>query len=235
LTLQIPNTYYAACTEPGIAMEAQQHELTRRDRNKSRNRREILDAALAVFAAKGYHQASMQAIADRADFAVSTLYALFENKEDIYTKVSARVGRECGAIFDDAMAKGKDPYERLVNFARAKAEVWRVCPDGIRMLENELHAKMLGDTDPPPNGIAEIYDRFLLRIEDLFAQGIKAGQFVDAPPAILALSLDSATSTLMRKAAMAGESAPSESGLDKVIRVFFGPVLVDGGKAQANA
>ncbi len=81
-------------------MEAKAQELSRRDRNKLKNRTEILEAALSVFAEKGYHQASIQEIADRADFAVSTLYALFENKEDLYRKVSVDVGKRSGEIFD---------------------------------------------------------------------------------------------------------------------------------------
>ncbi len=206
-------------------MEAQQKDLTRRDRNKLRNRREILDAALAVFAAKGYHQASMQAIADRADFAVSTLYALFENKEDLYRKVSAAVGHQCGEIFDSAMERGGNPYEKLINFARAKAEIWEQSPNGIRMLENELHARMIGEGEPAPNGIAQIYDRFMLRIEDLFAQGIAEGFFVDKSPTALALALDSPTSFLMRKAVQNPESPPTKADLEEVIEIFFGTVL----------
>ncbi len=206
-------------------VETQQANLTRRDRNKLRNRREILDAALEVFAAKGYHQASMQAIADRADFAVSTLYALFENKEDLYRKVSAGVGHQCGEIFDTAMARGGNPYEKLINFARAKANIWRESPDGIRMLENELHAQMIGNGDPPPNGIAQIYDRFMLRIEDLFTEGVADGLFVDRSPAALAMSLDSSTSLLMRKAVQYPDAPPTEEDLEEIIAIFFDSVL----------
>ncbi len=206
-------------------MKTAPETLTRRDRNKLRNRREILDAALEVFAAKGYQQASMQAIADRADFAVSTLYALFENKEDLYRKVSANVGGRCGEIFDAAMARGHNPYEKLVNFARAKADIWEQSPNGIRMLENELHARMIGDGESPPNGIAEIYDRFMLRIEDLFAQGIADGMFVDKSPAALALALDSPTSLIMRNAVQHPDAPPSREDLEEVIAIFFGTVL----------
>jgi AcrR family transcriptional regulator len=206
-------------------MKTAPETLTRRDRNKLRNRREILDAALEVFAAKGYQQASMQAIADRADFAVSTLYALFENKEDLYRKVSANVGRRCGEIFDAAMERGANPYEKLVNFARAKADIWRESPDGIRMLEHELHARMIGEGAAPPNGIAEIYDRFMLRIEDLFKQGVARGLFVDKSPKALAVALDSSTSLLMKKAVQPDTTPPTIEELDEMIGIFFHPVL----------
>ncbi|MFM1918768.1 MAG: hypothetical protein RLZZ303_402, partial [Candidatus Hydrogenedentota bacterium] len=85
-------------------MASTAQNLSRRDRNKLRNQQEILEAALGVFAEKGYRDASMQEIADRADFAVSTLYALFENKEDLYRRVSVDIGRRTGQIFEAAMA-----------------------------------------------------------------------------------------------------------------------------------
>lgn len=206
-------------------METELKDLTRRDRNKLRNRREILDAALEIFAAKGYHQASMQAIADRADFAVSTLYALFENKEDLYRKVSADVGRQCGEIFDTAMARGGDPYEKLIHFARAKGDVGRISPDGNRMLENELHDRVSGDVAPPPDGIAQIYDRFMLRIEKLFAQGIADGIFVDHSPTLLAMLLDSMTNALMKHSTTVPGARTYEESVDEAIAIFFGPVL----------
>ena len=208
-----------------MAMETAPETLTRRDRNKLRNRREILDAALSVFAANGYHQASMQAIADRADFAVSTLYALFHNKEDLYRKVSAHVGRQCGEIFDTAMERGEDPYEKLINFARAKADIWQKSPDGIRMLENELHAQMIGNGAPPPNGIAQIYDRFMLRIETLFREGIEQGLFAAKSPNALAMALDSSTSLLMKRAVQHPDNPPTTEDLEEIISIFFETVL----------
>lgn len=51
---------------------------------KDDRRREILDAAFAEFAAKGYAGVSMAAIARRARASKETLYAWFENKETLF-------------------------------------------------------------------------------------------------------------------------------------------------------
>lgn len=206
-------------------MEASASELSRRDRNKQKHRQEIVRAALEVFAEKGYDQASIQEIADRADFAVSTLYGLFESKEDIYHTVSAYVGRTTGAIFDEAMGRGADEYERLVNFARAKGAVYRESPDGVRMLEHEQHHARLTGQPLPKNGIGEIYDRFMQRIRDLFASGVQKGQFVDRDPTVLATALDSMTTALIRLAQDDPERYAYDDRVDEVIAVFFGPVL----------
>ncbi|MCI5131850.1 MAG: TetR/AcrR family transcriptional regulator, partial [Candidatus Electrothrix sp. EH2] len=57
---------------------------SRREREKQRQRKDMLEAAEQLFAEKGYHNASMQEIAEQAEFAVGTLYKFFKNKEDMY-------------------------------------------------------------------------------------------------------------------------------------------------------
>ena len=54
---------------------------------RDERRREILDAAFAEFTAKGYAGASMSAIARRAQASKETLYAWFENKENLFHTV----------------------------------------------------------------------------------------------------------------------------------------------------
>ncbi|NCC26054.1 MAG: TetR/AcrR family transcriptional regulator, partial [Deltaproteobacteria bacterium] len=57
---------------------------TRRERERLRQRQDILAGALALFAEKGYHNVSMQEIAERTEFATGTLYKFFPSKEDLY-------------------------------------------------------------------------------------------------------------------------------------------------------
>lgn len=67
-------------------------ELGRRDRKALANRRRMLDAAEALFTRDGYAATTMKAIADEADMAVQTLYAVFGSKRAILTElVDARV------------------------------------------------------------------------------------------------------------------------------------------------
>jgi len=206
-------------------MAADPQELTRRDRNKLKHRKEILQAAAAVFAEKGYQQASIQEIADRADFAVSTIYGLFENKEDVYRRVSVDVGVRCGEIFERAMGEGKDEYEKLVNFARAKGEAYRESPEGTRMLQHELFSVGLDDAVLPKNGIGQIYTRFLGRIEELFKSGIGKGLFVKQDPVLLAAALDSATNELLKLSRTKPRQYRYEDRVGDVIQIFFEPVL----------
>lgn len=97
---------------------------------------ELLDAARAVFAERGFTKATMDAIAERADSTKPTLYAHFGDKEALYR---ATIAREAAAVRRWVLAAGEagDPapveYQVRVSvmamFHYAAAQ-----PDGFRML-----------------------------------------------------------------------------------------------------
>ncbi|HNU75958.1 MAG TPA: helix-turn-helix domain-containing protein, partial [Deltaproteobacteria bacterium] len=67
---------------------------SRRERERARQRRDILDTALRLFSEKGYHSVTMHEIADKAEFAVGTLYKFFRNKEDLYKALILETTKE---------------------------------------------------------------------------------------------------------------------------------------------
>lgn len=74
-----------------IEAEEAPHELTRKERERLTRRHLMLDAACAVFAEKGYADATLDEVAQRAEFGKGTIYNYFEGgKEEILF-----------AVFDD--------------------------------------------------------------------------------------------------------------------------------------
>ena len=57
--------------------------LSRRERERETRRREILDAAIKLFAEKGYEQTTLDEIAQKAEFGKGTIYHYFKNKEEL--------------------------------------------------------------------------------------------------------------------------------------------------------
>src|SRR4026209_2121679 len=57
-------------------------------------REQILDCALAVFAAKGYHGASIADVCTRAGIGRATLYPYFTDKRDVLQAQADRVARK---------------------------------------------------------------------------------------------------------------------------------------------
>ena len=69
-------------------MEISTVRRTRRDRERLLRRTEILSAAKAVFADKGFNKATLSEIADRAEFGKGTIYNYFpDGKEEILIAV----------------------------------------------------------------------------------------------------------------------------------------------------
>ncbi|MFA6413578.1 MAG: TetR/AcrR family transcriptional regulator [Syntrophales bacterium] len=59
----------------------------RKEKEFIARRQEILDEAEIIFAAKGFHAATMAEIAQGSGFAIGTLYQFFQGKEDLYVSM----------------------------------------------------------------------------------------------------------------------------------------------------
>ena len=61
--------------------------MTRKEREKLVRKHEIMDAALRLFATKGYKATTLDEIAEESEFGKGTLYNYFTSKEDIYVEI----------------------------------------------------------------------------------------------------------------------------------------------------
>ena len=102
----------------------------RRARKALETRRRILDAAEDLFTRDGYAATTMTAIAEHADVAVQTLYAVFGNKRAILTElIDARVVGDdhTGSLPDRedwrAMEREPDPHRQLALFAQIATRI----------------------------------------------------------------------------------------------------------------
>lgn len=87
-------------------------------RNRSDKRSLITEAAVEVFAERGFHQARVSDIARRAGVADGTIYLYFKNKEDLLLSVFEEKMDELLAGLRNALADTSDPLERIRRFAR---------------------------------------------------------------------------------------------------------------------
>ena len=61
--------------------------LTRRERERERQKKEVLQAAEKVFSKRGFLKTPMNEIAKESEFAVGTLYKFFKDKETLYNEM----------------------------------------------------------------------------------------------------------------------------------------------------
>ena len=82
----------------------------------------MLAVAGEVFAERGFHTASMDDIAERADISKPMLYAYFGSKDGLYSAYIDRVGGELlaamGAAVDPALSAGEQVLASMTAFLR---------------------------------------------------------------------------------------------------------------------
>ena len=82
-------------------MLAVSESLTRRERERLMRRREILEAARAVFAEKGYTNATLDEVAQRAEYGKGTIYNYFDSKDDLLLAIFDEMYDETLALIHD--------------------------------------------------------------------------------------------------------------------------------------
>lgn len=78
-----------------------------------------IDAAERLFAAKGYPQTTMDALAKESGISVGTLYNVFKSKDALYAAVALRIGQRVVKRIE-ALEKHGDPDEALLDAIRLR-------------------------------------------------------------------------------------------------------------------
>ncbi len=94
----------------------------RRHRLATLAREDILRAAAAAFATRGYQAATLQQIAGAAGFTAASLYTYFPSKEAIYRELGATLVAEIAAPFRRKMPAGWTFDQRLEALIQAQCE-----------------------------------------------------------------------------------------------------------------
>jgi AcrR family transcriptional regulator len=85
----------------------------RRRRRREERVEQILDGAVEVFAKRGFHEASMDEIAERAGVSKPILYTHFESKDGLYEATLRRAGRLLSERVRASAEPHTGPEERL--------------------------------------------------------------------------------------------------------------------------
>jgi len=101
-------------------------------------RRLIVDAAIKVFADKGYHESRISDIAQHAEIAYGLVYHYFKNKEEILDTIF----RERWGGFIDAVQSiaddGRSVEEKLLSIAAVTLTAYRRRPEWVKILVFEI-------------------------------------------------------------------------------------------------
>jgi len=186
----------------------------------------MLATALDLFSQKGYHNVSMHEIAEKAEFAIGTLYKFFQNKEDLY---KALVLEQCDR-FEDAIVQAieqpNDEVEKLRSYVRTKTERFRNNLPFVRLFLAESRGVSFNIKAGLNEELRQRYYNFLERIASIFAGGIQNRRFKNiADPYYLAVALDSGIDASLLLWLDAPERHPYPENPDAILNIFFQGLL----------
>ena len=169
-------------------------KLTRKEREKLRHKEEILSAALHLFSDKGFHNVSMQEIAQASEFAVGTLYNFFESKESLFDEMAKSCGEKITSTLIAVLDSPGTEVECLTNFIRYLPTLLEEHTDFIRMYVSELGTRgaMLSKKRATDTSKAALN----AKLEKLLENGIRKGIFRQVDPRITMQAITSIIETL---------------------------------------
>ena len=196
--------------------------LPRREREKLRQRQEIFATALDLFSRKGYHNVSMHEIAEKAEFAIGTLYKFFQNKEDLYKTLVLERCDDFAAGLCRAMEQSDDEVEKLRHYVRFRSDRFRNNLPFVRLFLAESRGIGFNLKAGLDDEVRKRYYDILERLAAVFASGIDKQRFRKiADPYYLAVALDSVLDASLLLWLDAPERHPYPEDPDALLDIFF--------------
>ena len=163
---------------------------SRQERALSWRRDHVLECAERIFSDKGFHQATMQEIAEEAEYATGTLYTLFEIKDAIFAAVVRRRMAEIDAHLREAVEADAAAGERIEQFVRGFFEYFEAEKHLVQIYVNVTGGLLWNVKSELGEEVAEMHLAFLGFLEGIFRAGVRRGDIrSDLEPRVMAVSL----------------------------------------------
>jgi AcrR family transcriptional regulator len=112
--------------------------LTDRSIAQEEKRRQILAAAVRVFAREGFHGSRVGDVAREAGVAHGLVYHYFSSKDELLETIFRDTWGELLAAIREVEASAAEPREQLRQVAAILLRAWRRDPDLVRVLVREI-------------------------------------------------------------------------------------------------
>ncbi len=194
--------------------------LPRRQRERRQRRADILAAAEQVFAAKGFHAASIEEIARTAEYATGTVYLYFTDKETLYIELFEDKICALSEAIRQHIVQSEEPVEALRHLVRARMEYFDqnrrffsiYAREGMNLFENR---------DERWRGVVELYEEYLGVLTRLIQSGQRRGVFRRGQPRQFALALSGMMMQLTRDWLQSGDHSPLRTRSRFVLDLFL--------------
>jgi TetR/AcrR family fatty acid metabolism transcriptional regulator len=201
-----------------------------RNKNSDKHQR-ILDAAVKVFAQKGFFQSKVSEIAREAGVADGTVYLYFKNKDDLLISIFEEKMRDVITQFRSAISREKDARSRFKTLIRMHLASFQADPDLAAVLQVELRQSSRFMREYKKTELK----RYLDIIGEIVEQGQKEGVFRRDFPTWLVKrfifgTLDEVVSTWVQ----VGKGHDLESNAEFIIELFLRGIQSEPSESKEN-
>ena len=148
--------------------------------DKEKKRKEIMEAAIAVFSRTGYHRTKIKDIADEAGLGKGTVYEYFDSKEDLFLKMAEHLFGQYLENQEAMLRTIADPEKQirtLISSSIEQAAMWT----GMIYLYIDMWAEMdrKGEEDELRRIMAGLLDNTAGMLSNYIRKGQAQGAFKD--------------------------------------------------------
>ncbi|MFC1552669.1 TetR/AcrR family transcriptional regulator [Candidatus Latescibacterota bacterium] len=155
--------------------------LSRRERERAQHRKEIMDAAIKVFAEKGYHEATLEEISQEAEFSKGALYLYFSNKEDILFSILEDMFEGLERFFSNILTGERNFRVELTLMYKGIAEEIFKRTDIFRLISAQRASFFRNISDENRTTLIDKHNRFWNDFGEQVQNAIDDGELRDIP------------------------------------------------------
>lgn len=203
----------------------------RRQRERQEHVKHVLNVAGEMFAKRGFFKVTMKEIAERAEFALGTLYSFFKGKRRLYQQVIEQKLDELTTAVSSEMVCETSPAHIVERFIEAKLHFFFRNLDFVRLYFVEMHSPPLYGERALSAALHDKYHTLLEKICKAFERGTSDGTFAGASPKALTTAIDGQTNAIVFSWLSGVSPGSPENEIQLAKRIFLNGALIrPGGK-----
>jgi TetR/AcrR family transcriptional regulator len=200
-------------------MEKYMGRVTRKERDDLRKRKEILETALEIFAARGFHSTTMAQISKASQYPLGSIYKYFPGKKEMYHDLVINRVRDLGQIlFEITQNQETRVADKLKACLFAQAAFYKTNMEVVKIYISErsnIDAVAMPKLNEKVNNL---HEKMVSLFQDMFDQGIAQDEFKPFPSHDMAVLF----SDIVHSAAWASLfREEDEIGMNKRLSMIF--------------
>jgi AcrR family transcriptional regulator len=196
-------------------------KIARKEREHLARRKEILQAAEKVFAAKGFFHTTMNEIAQVAEFGTGTLYNFFKSKEDLYFTLIDEKTDEINRLVKNELFRKASAIERIRKVLILELEFIEQNRDFFRIYTSEGSRFEWTIKDDCGKKIHDKMVDYIDLLAQVLKEGMKANELKPLNPLDLAHAFEGIVHSFIFEWLISPESYPLVSKADTILEIFL--------------